>query len=306
MIDLTNELQTSAALWRDDIASDAVVRLQVRLGDAEGYIVRDVARLELQFTGSLFSAVQHDVERTCRQSDQAMVAGGAVLREPDEVASVLLLFYGFDIRVVFACIPRNPVEQFVISRQYNGFRVSCCHIVKIESCGCSAVADIDPIRIHGGGVGFHVSDPRREQSLGRRKRIRYIDPQRGFCNKALRVVENTGKFAVMRVPVFVLKAEFIDALEPQPERPFMRRKVVKNPFRAVCAEMLQRFGNILCRMGANDHALSVRQLRNSDRCPVQAEWGQYRRIPDQHEILKRRDPVPDKIGRTIYRVVLGL
>ena len=110
----------------------------------------------------------------------------------------------------------------------------------------------------------------------------------------------------MRVPVFVLKSEFIDALEPQPERPFMRRKVVKNPFRAVCAEMLQRFGNILFRMGANDHALSVRQLRNSDRCPVQAEWGQYRRIPDQHEILKRREPVSDKIGRTVYRVVLGL
>ena len=39
MIDLTNELQTSAALWRDDIAPDAVVRLQIRLGDAEGYIV---------------------------------------------------------------------------------------------------------------------------------------------------------------------------------------------------------------------------------------------------------------------------
>ena len=272
--------------------------------------MRDVARLELQFTGRLLRAVQHDFERTCRQSDQTMVAAGAVLREPDEVAPVLLLFYGFDIRVVFAGIPRNPVEQFVISRQYNGFRVSCCHIVKIESCGCSAVADIDPIRIHGGGVFFHISDPRREQSLRRGKRVGYIDPQRGFYSKALRVVErvveNIGKRAVMRVPVFVLKSEFIDALEPQPERPFMRRKVVKNPFRAVCAEMLQRFGNILCRTGANDHALSVRQLRNSGRCPVQAEWGQYRRIPDQHEILKRRDPVPDKIGRTIYRVVLGL
>ena len=39
MIDLTNELQTSVTLWRDDIAPDAVVRLQIRLGDAEGYIV---------------------------------------------------------------------------------------------------------------------------------------------------------------------------------------------------------------------------------------------------------------------------
>ena len=93
VFNLADKLQASVALRRDDMAQNAIIRLQIRLGDAEGYVVRILSFCKTELTRRLIFTIERNIIRPGRQPDQALITVCSRLRESDEIASVCLLLY---------------------------------------------------------------------------------------------------------------------------------------------------------------------------------------------------------------------
>ena len=119
VFNLADKLQASVALRRDDMAQDAIIRLQIRLGDAEGYVVRILSFCKAELTRRLIFTVESNIIRSRRQPDQALIIVCSILGESDEIASVRLLLDGFDIGIQFTCIPQNTVDRLIFRRKNN-------------------------------------------------------------------------------------------------------------------------------------------------------------------------------------------